>query len=168
MNIYVPKGATKQRKRVGRGPGSGWGCTAGRGTKGQKSRSGGGVRPGFEGGQMPLYRRIPRRGFSNYPFKRKPVIISIAIIKDSFSSGDEVSLKTLSEKNIIKKTDDFVKILGNEPIDKALTFLDDVYVSKTVYNSIISAGGSAKKVPCSLEKEKLKNKKDTENKGDNA
>ena len=80
-----PEGAVRPKKRVGRGQGSGLGCTSGRGNNGQNSRSGGSVRPGFEGGQMPLYRRIARRGFSNYPFKREMVILNLETIDKKYA-----------------------------------------------------------------------------------
>ena len=91
MLLRAPKGARKNKRRIGRGPSSGKGGTSGKGHKGQKARSGGGVRPGFEGGQMPLYRRIARRGFSNFPFKKKYQIVRLDSL-NKFSDGDTVTL----------------------------------------------------------------------------
>src|SRR5436305_5367342 len=96
-NIGAPKGANKGKKRVGRGPGSGLGKTAGRGHKGQKSRSGYSSRPGFEGGQMPLQRRLPKRGFTNI-FKKQWIEISLGKIEESFSAGDNVTPELLHER----------------------------------------------------------------------
>ena len=119
--LRPPKGAIRQRKRLGRGRGSGTGTTAGKGTKGQNSRSGGGVRPGFEGGQMPLYRRVARRGFSNYPFKKEYVVVSLSAIEGRFSNGDTVSLETLREHGLIGNRDKLAKILGDGHLSKKLT-----------------------------------------------
>src|SRR4029078_12772003 len=101
-NIGAPKGANKNKKRVGRGPGSGSGKTAARGSKGQKSRSGYSSRPGFEGGQMPLQRRLPKRGFTN-TFKKEWLEISLAKIESSFNAGDEVTPEILHSRGLIKK-----------------------------------------------------------------
>src|SRR5512144_1456505 len=101
-NLKPAKGAVKNKKRVGRGPGSGHGKTAGRGHKGQKSRSGYASRPGFEGGQMPLQRRLPKRGFTNI-FKKQWIEISLAKIEASFNAGDEVTPELLHERGLIKK-----------------------------------------------------------------
>jgi large subunit ribosomal protein L15 len=138
--LKKPQGATKQKKRVGRGQGSGNGCTAGRGNNGQNSRSGGGVRPGFEGGQMPLYRRIARRGFSNYPFKVKQTTVSIATLNTFFADGDTVSLETLLVKNLIKGSERDVKILGDGELSKKLT-LEFVSVSASAKAKVEKAGG---------------------------
>ena len=122
MKIHAPKGANKNRRIKGRGAGSGKGGTAGRGHKGQNSRSGGGVRPGFEGGQMPLYRRIARRGFSNYPFKIDYTPVNLSVISTKYADGEAVNLTTLREKGIIKKSESLVKILGKGELDKKLSF----------------------------------------------
>jgi large subunit ribosomal protein L15 len=95
--IHVPAGATRQKKRIGRGPGSGTGKTSGKGHKGQNARSGGGVRPGFEGGQMPLYRRIARRGFSNYRFKIENLPVNLDRLSAAFEAGAEVDLEALKK-----------------------------------------------------------------------
>ncbi len=118
-DIKPNKKALKSRKRVGRGPGSGWGKTAGRGANGQKSRSGYSRRFGFEGGQMPLVRRIPKRGFSNYPFKKEYQIVNIEDLKRV--KGNEITLDVLKKFGLIKKEKGLVKILSNGEIDRAIT-----------------------------------------------
>lgn len=129
--------------RRGRGHGSGNGKTAGRGHKGQKARSGGLPRPGFEGGQMPLYRRIPKRGFQNYNHKH----IEAINLKDleKFEDGDVVTIDALIEKGIIKHAYDGVKILGNGEINKKLTIQVNAY-SASAKEKIEAAGGSAEVV----------------------
>ncbi len=139
--LHVPDGATKKARKVGRGQGSGHGGTAGRGNKGQNSRSGGGVRPGFEGGQMPLYRRIARRGFSNYPFKVITVVVSLAEIDKRFVDGDDVTLDTLKAKNLIKKSVEVAKILGDGSISKKVK-VSGMRVSSSARSKIEEAGGS--------------------------
>jgi large subunit ribosomal protein L15 len=143
--LKPPKGATRQRKRLGRGNGSGHGTTAGKGTKGQNSRSGGGVRPGFEGGQMPLYRRVARRGFSNYPFKKEYVLVSLDSIESRYSSGDTVSLETLRDHKLIGKRDALVKILGDGELKTRLTVVG-VRVSRSAAAKIVAAGGTVDNV----------------------
>mgnify|MGYP001495201051 CR=1 FL=1 len=113
-------GANKNRKRVGRGSGSGLGTTSGKGNKGQKARSGGGVRPGFEGGQMPLNRRLPKRGFNNTRFATVFEIVNLVDIEERFAAGETVSLETLKEKRLVKGNKDGIKILGNGEITKKL------------------------------------------------
>lgn len=138
--LKAPAGANRNKKRIGRGPGSGTGKTAGKGMKGQNSRSGGGTRPGFEGGQMPLYRRIATRGFSNYPFKKVYKVINVAEIDEKYIDGETVSLETLKDKNIIKKNDKLVKLLGDGEITKKLEVtLEKVSVSAK--EKIEKAGG---------------------------
>ena len=102
----------KNRKRIGRGPGSGHGKTAGKGHKGQNARSGGGVRPGFEGGQLPLYRRLSKRGFNNYNFQTVYATVNVADL-ERFDEGTEVTVALLKEVGLIKKELDGVKVLGN-------------------------------------------------------
>ena len=114
------QGAVKSRKRLGRGTATGQGKTAGRGQKGQKSRSGGGVRVGFEGGQMPLARRLPKRGFSNYLFKTEYALINISDL-NKFDNGTVVTPALLKEKGIIKKQLKGIKVLGNGKLEKKLT-----------------------------------------------
>lgn len=145
MNLRAPKGARKKKKIVGRGDSAGKGSTCGRGDKGQNARSGGGVRPGFEGGQMPLYRRVARRGFSNYPFKREVVGINLQEIENKYKSGEIVSLETLKGKKIIKNRQSDIKILGNGELSKALTF-SGTPVSKSAKEKIEKAGGAVEVV----------------------
>ena len=131
-------GSKKAPKRVGRGTGSGLGRNAGKGEKGQNSRSGGGVRPGFEGGQMPLYRRLPKRGFTNI-FAKEIVAINIDRL-NIFEDGTEVTPELLIQKGIIGKVKDGVKILGNGEIDKKLTVKAHKF-SKSAEEKIQAAGG---------------------------
>lgn len=133
------KGSTHTRKRVGRGNGSGLGNTAGRGHKGQKARSGGGVRPGFEGGQMPMIRRLPKRGFTNN-FRKEYTIVNLSDLEERFENGAEVTVKSLLETGLIKKVKDGVKVLGNGELTKVLTVKVDK-VSKTAAEKIAAAGG---------------------------
>lgn len=144
MNIEKPKGATTSRKVLGRGTGTGKGCTAGKGTKGQNSRSGGGTRLGFEGGQMPLFRRVARRGFSNYPFKKKYLILNVEALK-AFKNGATVNRETLAAAGLIRIRDKSnkipIKILGNGTIDKKLTVAVDK-VSSGAAQKIEAAGGT--------------------------
>lgn len=111
-NLINTKGARKKRKRLGRGPGSGRGGTSGRGHKGQKARSGGSTRPGFEGGQTPLYMRVPKRGFSNIRFKKIYTIVNLSQL-NRFEEGTTITPELLKEKGVIKKLNDGVKILGD-------------------------------------------------------
>ncbi len=138
--LKAPAGANRSRKRLGRGPGSGTGKTAGKGHKGQNARSGGGVRPGFEGGQMPLYRRIAARGFSNYPFKKIYKAVNVAELNEKYSDGETVNLETLLEKRIIKKNDKFVKLLGNGDLTKKLEVALEK-VSGSAKEKVEKAGG---------------------------
>ena len=114
------EGATFRKKIVGRGRGSGLGKTSGRGQKGQNARSGGGVSPVFEGGQLPLYRRLPKRGFSNHDFKTVYAVINVGDL-NVFNDGDVVTPALLKEKGIVKKQLDGIKVLGNGTLDKKLT-----------------------------------------------
>ncbi|MDC7124454.1 MAG: 50S ribosomal protein L15 [Spirochaetales bacterium] len=139
--IRAPKGATKKKRIVGRGNGSTRGGTSGRGSNGQNARSGGGVRPGFEGGQMPLYRRVARRGFSNYPFKIEYKAVNLLEIEAGFADGETVSLETLKEKGIVKGKNVRVKILGNGEFTKKLTF-DIEKISAGAKDKIEKAGGN--------------------------
>ena len=119
FELQPTQGATKDAKRKGRGHGSGNGKTAGRGHKGQKARSGGGVRIGFEGGQMPIYRRLPKRGFNNI-FAKSYVQVNVSDL-NKFDNGAVVDAQALIDAGIIKKSLDGVKILGNGNIEKKLT-----------------------------------------------
>ncbi len=136
-----PDGARRQRKRLGRGPGSGHGTTAGKGTKGQNSRSGGGVRPGFEGGQMPLYRRIARRGFSNYRYKIEYTTVSVETLDSRYDAGATVSLETLREHRLIGGNDRYVKVLGDGEVSKQLVVVG-LKLSASARRKIEAAGGS--------------------------
>jgi large subunit ribosomal protein L15 len=134
-------GAKKAVRRVGRGIGSGWGKTAGRGQKGQKARSGGGKGPGFEGGQTPLQRRLPKRGFNNKVFRKNWVIVNVEKL-NRFDDGTEVTPKLLLESGIIKTTGDGVKILGRGELTKKLTVKTEGF-SKSAMAKIQAAGGKA-------------------------
>jgi large subunit ribosomal protein L15 len=135
------KGANRKRRRVGRGPGSGRGKTAGRGEKGQKSRSGFSQRTGFEGGQMPLYRRLPKRGFTNL-FRKEFVVLNVQDL-NRFKNGDTVSPEVLVEKGIVKKKKkDGLRILGEGELKKKLTVRAH-HFSKSASQKIQKAGGSA-------------------------
>lgn len=133
------EGSTKSRKRVGRGNGSGLGNTAGKGHKGQGSRSGGGVRPGFEGGQMPMTRRLPKRGFTNI-FRKEYTVINVSDLEERFEKGAEVTIESLFESGLIKKVLDGVKVLGEGELTKPLT-VKVQKVSKTAAEKITAAGG---------------------------
>lgn len=144
--IRVPAGATRQKKRIGRGPGSGTGKTSGKGHKGQNARSGGGVRPGFEGGQMPLYRRIARRGFSNYRFKVEHVPVNLDRLSAAFEAGAEVDLDALKKRGLVSKNAMHAKILGRGEIDKAVT-IRGLQISAGARVKIEAAGGSVAEAP---------------------
>ena len=138
--LKKPEGSTKAPKRIGRGQGSGQGTTAGRGMNGQNSRSGGGVRLGFEGGQMPLYRRLPKRGFNNKWAKE----FAEVNVKDlnRFEDGAVVDANALLEKGLIGKALDGVKVLGNGELEKKLT-VKAAKFSKSAAEKIEKAGGRA-------------------------
>jgi len=140
LSNLAPKSAsTKERKRVGRGQGSGRGKTATRGHKGSKSRSGYGTRPGFEGGQMPLQRRLPKRGFTNI-FKKEYAIVNLSDL-DRFDAGARVDREALIAAGLIKKRDIAVKVLANGDITKSLTVAVDK-VSGSARQKIETAGGT--------------------------
>lgn len=139
--LSAPQGANKKKHIVGRGSSSGRGTTAGRGNKGQQSRSGGKTYVGFEGGQMPLYRRIARRGFSNYPYRKEYAVVNLELIAAKFAEGDTVNRESLIEKGLLKKSALLVKILGNGDVDKKLTVCADK-VSAGAKEKIEKAGGS--------------------------
>jgi len=132
-------GARKERKRLGRGLGSGLGKTAGKGHKGQNARAGGGVRPGFEGGQMPLTRRLPKRGFSNEPFRVRYAVVNIAAL-DRFDAGTVITPELLEETRVCKGAVKGLKVLGTGDISKALTVRAH-QVSETAKQKIEAAGG---------------------------
>ncbi len=133
-------GSTKDVKRVGRGHGSGWGKTAGKGHKGQNARSGGGVRPGFEGGQTSLMRRIPKRGFNNI-FAAKPTAINVSDL-EKFVEGTVVDTELLIAAGIVKKADNGIKVLGNGELTKKLTVKAAAF-SASAKEKIEKAGGEA-------------------------
>ena len=140
LNDLAPApGARKDRKRVGRGVGSGWGKTAGRGSKGQNSRSGGGVRPGYEGGQMPIHRRLPKRGFKNI-FKKMYAIVNIRDLA-KFESGSVVDEAALIRAGLVKGKRDGVKLLGQGEISMPLTVKIHT-ISRSARDKIESAGGT--------------------------
>ncbi len=136
-------GSTKESKRIGRGHGSGNGKTAGKGHKGQKARAGHGMRPGFEGGQMPLQRRVPKRGFNNI-FAEEWVAINVSAL-NVFEDGAVVNAEALQAKGIIKKADKPVKVLGNGKIEKKLTVNLNAF-SASAAEKINAAGGKAEVV----------------------
>ena len=138
------EGSTRESFRVGRGPGSGNGKTAGKGHKGQNARSGGGVRPGFEGGQLPLYRKLPKRGFHN-KFATEYAIVNVATLDKYFQDGDVVTLEALLAKKIIRKAFDGLKVLGDGEITKKLTVQATVF-SAAAKEKITAAGGQAEEV----------------------
>ena len=135
-------GSVKEVKRIGRGHGSGQGKTAGKGHKGQKARSGGSIRPGFEGGQMPLQRRIPKRGFNNKVFAKEYAAVNVSELEKRFESGAVVDADALIESGAIKKVMDGVKILGNGELTKKLT-VKAVKFTEAAKEKIEKAGGSA-------------------------
>lgn len=135
------EGSKKSVKRIGRGAGSGQGKTAGKGHKGQKARAGRGMRPGFEGGQMPLQRRVPKRGFNNI-FAKEIAAVNVSALDKAFEDGATVTVDALIEKGLIKKALDGVKILGNGEITKKLTVQVNSF-SSVAKQKIEAAGGKA-------------------------
>lgn len=141
--LTAAPGSTKEAKRIGRGHGSGNGKTAGKGHKGQKARAGRGMRPGFEGGQMPLQRRIPKRGFNNI-FAREVVSINVGSL-NRFEDGAEVNIDALKEAGLLKKGGDALKILANGELSKKLTVKANAF-SEAAKAKIEAAGGKAEVV----------------------
>ena len=139
--LKAVEGSTKARKRIGHGPGSGTGKTSGKGEKGQNARSGGGVRPGFEGGQMPLYRRLPKRGFKNYNFRTRYAVINLDSL-NRFEEGTVVTPALLKETGIIKNQLDGVKVLGNGTLEKKLTIQANKF-SASALEKIKESGSKA-------------------------
>ena len=139
FNLHAPKGANRQKKVLGRGQGSGKGTTSGKGHKGQKARSGGKTYVGFEGGQMPLYRRLARRGFSNAPFKKEWQIVNLGEIEKYYNEGETVNLASLIEKGILKGSAP-VKILSVGDFTKKLSFMV-ASASAVAKEKIEKAGG---------------------------
>ena len=139
--MYPAEGATKVAKRKGQGVGTGNGKTAGRGHKGQNARSGGGVRPGFEGGQLPLFRRLPKRGFTNAQFKTTYAVINLSDL-NKFEDGAVVTPELLKEMGLLKNQLDGVKVLGNGTLEKKLTVKAHNFSTKA-YKEIEKLGGKA-------------------------
>ena len=145
------EGSKRERRRVGRGHGTGWGKTAGKGHNGQKQRSGTYVSPIFEGGQMPIVRRVPKRGFSNSPFKKDMVVIALSDIVEKFNDGDVVSLQTLVENGIIKNPKFIVKysdealrnIKGKKAVKEYLETNVESYVKEKDFTSLLKIIGNA-------------------------
>lgn len=140
IELRPPVGAVTKKIIAGRGKAARKGGTAGRGNNGQNARSGGGVRPGFEGGQMPLYRRVARKGFSNAMFKKDYQVLNVQTLEDRFEDGDTISEKTLREKGLVSGKLP-VKILGNGDLSKKLT-VDVKKLSASAVSKIKKAGGS--------------------------
>jgi len=144
-NLKAPEGATHKKKRVGRGPGSGLGKTSGRGNKGQKSRSGYSRKRGFEGGQMPLHRRLPKRGFTNI-FKREWAEVNLARIQEVFEAGANVTPEALVEKGLVRKSlKNSIAILGKGELTVALTVTAHRF-SESAKKKIEASGGKAEVV----------------------
>ena len=144
MRLHEPSpvdGSKKDVKRIGRGHGSGWGKTSGKGHKGQKARSGGSIRPGFEGGQMPLQRRVPKRGFNNI-FRKKIVALNVNQLDSKFDNGAVVDAEALKNAGLVKNSFDGIKILGNGELTKSLTVKVDAF-SESAKKAIEEAGGKA-------------------------
>lgn len=140
-NLRPAEGSTHKKKRVGRGPGSGLGKTAGRGNKGQKSRSGYSGKVGFEGGQMPLQRRLPKRGFTNI-FKKQWIEVTLATLENSFDAGDEITPETMHSRGVIAKGKRDIVVLGTGELTKALTVSAHRF-TKGARAKIEAAGGTA-------------------------
>lgn len=140
FNLHAPEGSRKRKRIVGRGQGSGLGTTAGRGNKGQQSRSGGKTYPGFEGGQMPLYRRIPHRGFTNI-FRKEWQVVNLRDLEAKYEAGELVDSVSLLAKGLVKKASGLVKVLGDGDVTKALKVSVD-RVSAAARDKIVKAGGS--------------------------
>jgi large subunit ribosomal protein L15 len=161
FNLHAPEGANKPKRIIGRGQGSGHGTTAGKGNKGQKARSGGKTYVGFEGGQMPLYRRLAQRGFSNYPFKKTFQVVNLGEIEKRYENGETVNTVTLIQKGLskgtvrdgaVKRLPAPVKILGDGEFTKKLKF-NIGSVSNSAKEKIEKAGGTvsaADKGPAAL------------------
>ena len=141
FDLHPPRGATKKKRRVGRGSSSGLGSTAGRGNKGQQSRSGGKVYIGFEGGQMPLYRRVARRGFSNAVFRKDYTVFNLSSIEERYADGETVNRESLIAKGLLKKKKALIKVLADGDLSKKLT-VDVDKVSASAKEKIERVGGT--------------------------
>lgn len=141
LNELAPApGSKKTRKRVGRGESSGLGKTCGKGSNGQKSRSGASIQGGFEGGQMPLIKRVPKRGFKNYPFKKEYAIVNLAMLEERFENGASINAEVLIENNVIKNVRDGLKVLGVGELTKKFT-VTAKKISTSAKEKIEAAGG---------------------------
>jgi large subunit ribosomal protein L15 len=140
-NLRPPRGAKRPKKRVGRGPGSGHGKTASRGSKGAKSRSGFRFKRGFEGGQMPLHRRVPKRGFHNH-FRVEYLVVNLDTLGEVFDAGTSVTPELLRERGLVRAATGLVKVLGRGEIAKALTVRAHKF-SESAARKIAAAGGTA-------------------------
>jgi large subunit ribosomal protein L15 len=160
FNLRAPVGANKKKRIVGRGQGSGRGTTAGKGNKGQQSRSGGKTYIGFEGGQMPLYRRLAHRGFSNYPFRKEWEIVNLGEIEAKYEAGETVDAVSLIKKGLVKKNNP-VKILATGEITKKVSF-NVTAVSASAKEKIEKAGCGLTVTPL-RDKARPKNKKGKKN-----
>src|SRR6476660_9215037 len=140
-NLRPARGSTHKKKRLRRGPGTGLGKTAGRGEKGQKSRSGYSSKTGFEGGQMPLHRRLPKRGFTNI-FKKQWIEVSLEALEKSFAANDEITPEVMHHRGIIKKAKHDIVVLGNGEVSKALKVSAHRF-TKSAREKIEKAGGTA-------------------------
>ena len=144
QNLSPAEGAVKEGFRKGRGAGSGNGKTAGKGHKGQNARSGGGVRPGFEGGQLPLYRKLPKRGFNNYRFGKQYTIVNVEVL-DRFEDGAVVDADALLAAGVVSKVLDGIKVLGDGEISKKITVKAAVF-SASAKEKIEAVGGKTEVV----------------------
>ncbi len=140
-NLKPNPGAKHRTKRLGSGESSGLGKTSGKGNKGQKARSGSGTRVGFEGGQMPLHRRLPKRGFNNFDFRDVFIVVNVGDLDDRFESGSLINEKSLREAGLVNGPCDKIKLLGDGEVEKAFTVCFHK-VSKTAREKIEKAGGS--------------------------
>jgi large subunit ribosomal protein L15 len=150
-NLRPPRGARRNRKRVGRGPGSGHGKTASRGSKGAKSRSGFRFKRGFEGGQMPLHRRVPKRGFHN-PFRVEYAVVNLDTLAEVFEAGSSVTPELLRERGLVRQAHVPVKVLGRGEISKQLTVHAHKF-SGSAAEKIAAAGGAAELIETARDKE---------------
>ena len=158
--VHRSIGKNKRRRRVGRGTGSGWGKTSGRGHKGQRSRAGWSAHPMFQGGTMPLFRRIPKRGFNNR-FALKVAVINVGDLEDAFSAGDEVTPETLRAKSLAKCQYDLLKVLGNGVLTRKLVVSAHRF-SKSAVEKIEKAGGQVVVLPGKIAPEEKKKQKRNE------
>lgn len=142
-NLFPFPEERKTRRRVGRGSGSGLGCTAGKGNKGQNARAGGGVRPGFEGGQMPLQRRLPKRGFKNYLFKVTYEVINLDRLLAAFPDQKEITLEDIYSRGLVKSA--LVKILGEGEVTRPVS-IEAFRFSQSAKDKILAAGGEVKEL----------------------